>query len=173
VETGLSFGQKTGALRDALQLSALPLTADMLPPSPSNATSPAARGLASHSDSPRVDTHSTNTSSTGTASASTSISSATSVSMAYGPPIQPFNYSGLQTASDVQGELAKVFEDLAIWLGVVETGLNGVLVPGTQSSTIQQGDDVEDVDTVTGNSAYDYDGTADESALGVDPLAIR
>lgn len=47
--------------------------------------------------------------------------------MVYGPQVQPFNYSALMTADDVQVELAKVVEDLAVWLGVVETGLNGVL----------------------------------------------
>jgi len=41
--------------------------------------------------------------------------------------VRPFDYSALMSAGDVHGELAKVVEDLATWLSVVESGLSGIL----------------------------------------------
>jgi len=138
-----------GGLRDNLQPSALPgsqvgglASADFLPPSPSTTSSPSTRWIphSSHSltegggtnaDSSALQAQnyasSSQTSSTSTTSASTSISSTTSISTLYGPPIRSFDYSALLTADDVHGELAKVVEDLATWLGIVETGLTAVL----------------------------------------------
>ncbi|KAG8906928.1 hypothetical protein FRB99_005702 [Tulasnella sp. 403] len=189
VETGLSLGgPRSGALRDALQISALTVDhgftgTDLLPPSPSmnTTTSPSTRSFTSayqmQTDSPQIDGSSMNTSSNSTASASTSISSSTSISMVYGPPVQPLNYSALMTADDVQGELARVVEDLAIWLGVVETGLNGLLdavaqgsATGKPAMTVEEVGEAEDA---TVDDSYEFEAVEEEDTSTSDVIPTR
>ncbi|KAG9002564.1 hypothetical protein FRB95_008445 [Tulasnella sp. JGI-2019a] len=123
---------------------------DLLPPSPSF-TTPAryglglqpstsaseANGIGSNGGGLQAPSYasSSQTSSTSTTSASTSISSTTSISTLYGPPVRSFDYGMLLTADDVHGELAKVVEDLATWLGIVESGLSTVLESVVASSS--------------------------------------
>jgi len=186
-------GLRDGIQRPVLHVSQSSGTVlgDFLPPSPSTTTSPSTRLFGGnhldHVDSPQTEASSANvsmhadlssssiaqsqasslqTSSNSTASASTSISSATSVSTTYGPSVQPFNYSALTSADDVQAELAKVVEDLAIWLGVVESGLTSVLDAVGQASLFGKpagyAEESEDADPIGVDDLYEYEGIDDE-----------
>ncbi len=62
----------------------------------------------------------------------------------YGPPIGAFNYSALLTAEDVQNDFAKVIDDLTHWLGVVESGLGGVLSAVAEDHAMAANGDFDD-----------------------------
>ena len=157
--------------------------AELLPPSPSTSMSYSGRGFGPANDATTLESagsvggihpsssatsvaqshaSSLQTSSTSTTSASASISSTTSVSTAYGPPVQPFNYSILGTADDVQGELAKVVEDLATWLSVVENGLSGVLEGVGYGRNGISADENAEGEYMAVDDSFDFEGEDDE-----------
>lgn len=120
---------------------------------------------------------SSQTSSTSTNSASTSISSTTSMSTLYGPPVRSFDYGALLTADDVHGELAKVVEDLATWLGIVESGLTAVLDsvgPTTGVSKYGLGPDiaVSEGEHGLGDDSFEYSGIDEDDGVGAPPDAV-
>lgn len=94
--------------------------------------------------------------------------------MVYGPPVQPLNYSALGTADDVQVELAKVVEDFAQWLGVVESGLSGVLEAVAHSgAAFGKGDESGDLDSFVIDESYEFEDLEVEENGAQDVLPAR